>query len=98
MSHDRKAFNLFSVKTVLVIAPLQSLFVEVCDVYELTASNEVSLYESDKPLDFAFRERMTRFTKLCLKANSLHIVVIPYRGPSKSLLITTDFMLSVRTF
>ena len=48
----------FSVKAVLVTAPLQSLLVQVGDIHELTPCNEIFLDEPDKTLYYAFYDRM----------------------------------------
>ena len=62
MGHDRKSFDFFSVKAVLVTAPLQSLLVQVGDINELTPCNEIFLDEPDKTLYLAFRKRMPRLS------------------------------------
>ena len=81
MNFLRNAVNRFVILTVLRIAPLKCLTVQICDIPKRSPNNEVLFHESDEPLYSPFSEWMPWLTKLGLKPDDFHegfVIFLPY--------------------
>ena len=68
------------VTDVLVIAPLQSSLIKICDVEEYPVCQEVPFDKLYEALYFSFCKRMSGLAQLCLKAYGFHeglIILLP---------------------
>ena len=74
----RNAGSRSVVKIVLVIAPIQCLPIQVCDVTEHPVNKEIILNKSDKPLNLALGKRVPRLAELRFKADRLHKVLVVF--------------------
>ena len=66
------------VKIVLVIAPIQCLPIQVCDVAEHVVNKESILNKTDKPLNLALGKRVSGLAELRFKADRLHKVLVVF--------------------
>ena len=70
----------FVVGAVLLVAPVQSSPVQICNVPEDLAHQEVLFYETDQPLHLSFGKRMPRLAEFCLEGHRFHkglVVFLP---------------------
>ena len=74
----RNAVSRSVVKIVLVIAPIQCLPIQVCDVAEHAVNKEIILNKTDKPLNLALGKRVSGLAELRFKADRLHKVLVVF--------------------
>ena len=57
------------IHVIMTVAPFLCLKIDVGDIREDAADNEVFLYITDKPFNFPLGERMPRLTQFCFEAS-----------------------------
>ena len=80
----RHAVHCTVVNTVLAVAPLQCLPIQIGNIAEHTINEEVFLHKADEALYLVLRERMPQLTELCLETHGLSeclIILLPHRMP-----------------